>query len=49
MFGQDRAIRVYTTIDDLLLREFMCPGCGALLDSEVALPGDPFLKDRVMP
>lgn len=40
---------VYTTSDDLLLREFMCPGCGALLDSEVALPGDPFLDDRVMP
>ena len=40
---------VYTTHPDLLLREFACPGCGALLDSEIALPGDPFLEDRVEP
>ncbi len=40
---------VYTTHDDLVLREFACPGCGALLDSEVALAGDPFLNDRVVP
>ena len=29
----------------VLLRRFSCPGCGALLDSETALPGDPFLND----
>lgn len=38
---------IYTTNDDLLLREFVCPGCGALLDSEIALPDDPFLQDRL--
>lgn len=30
---------------DVLLRNFSCPRCAALLDSEVALPGDPFLND----
>lgn len=29
----------------VVLREFACPGCGALLDTETALPGDPFLED----
>lgn len=37
----------YTARDDVLLRRFCCPGCGALLDSETALPGDPFLDDVV--
>lgn len=32
---------------DLLLRQFSCPGCGHLLDSETALPEDPFLYDIV--
>lgn len=32
---------------DLLLRQFSCPSCGGLLDSEVALPDDPFLYDLV--
>lgn len=32
---------------DVLLRRFACPACAALLDSEVALPGDPFLDDIV--
>ena len=31
--------------DAVVLRQFVCPGCGALLDSETALPGDPFLND----
>jgi len=31
----------------LLLREFSCPACGQLLDSEVALPEDPYLDDIV--
>lgn len=34
---------------DVQLRRFSCPGCGTLLDSEVALPDDPFLKDEVQP
>jgi acetone carboxylase gamma subunit len=29
------------------LRRFFCPGCGALLDTETALAGDPFLDDVV--
>lgn len=32
---------------DVTLRRFSCPGCGCLLDSEVALPDDPFLDDIV--
>ena len=32
---------------DLMLRQFVCPSCGHLLDSETALPGDPFLYDRI--
>lgn len=37
----------YTTGPDVQLREFFCPGCLTLLDSETALPGDPFLNDIV--
>jgi hypothetical protein len=33
--------------DKVLLRRFSCGGCGALLDSETALPGEPFLEDIV--
>jgi acetone carboxylase gamma subunit len=33
--------------EKLLLREFSCVGCGSLLDSETALPEDPFLYDTV--
>ncbi len=32
---------------DVVIRQFSCPSCGALLDSETALPGDPFLEDVV--
>ena len=32
---------------DVHLRRFYCKSCGTLLDSEVALPGEPFLADRV--
>lgn len=39
----------YTTGKDVLLRQFYCPACGALLDTESALPGDPFLNDVVEP
>lgn len=37
----------YTTSDKLRLRQFSCPGCGTLLDTELALPGDPFLEDQL--
>ena len=37
----------YSAGENVLLRFFFCPGCGALLDSETALPGDPFLDDVV--
>lgn len=32
----------------VILREFACPGCGALLDAETALDGDPFLDDVLL-
>ncbi|MFA7282688.1 MAG: acetone carboxylase subunit gamma [Sterolibacterium sp.] len=31
----------------VVLRYFACPGCGSLLDTETALPEDPFLDDVV--
>jgi N-methylhydantoinase B len=37
----------YATGADLVLREFCCPRCGALLDSETALRGEPWLLDRL--
>jgi acetone carboxylase gamma subunit len=37
----------YCTGQGLLLRQFCCPGCGALLDTEMALPGEPLLDDRL--
>lgn len=33
----------------VVLRRFSCPGCGALLDAETALPEDPFLDDVLDP
>lgn len=32
---------------DVLLRRFYCPSCGTTLDTETALPGEPFLVDHV--
>jgi acetone carboxylase gamma subunit len=32
----------------VMLRQFCCPACGALLDTETALPDDPFLDDVVV-
>jgi acetone carboxylase gamma subunit len=32
----------------VVFRQFSCPQCGRLLDSETALPEDPFLEDIVM-
>ena len=37
----------YTTNEQVLLRSFVCPGCGVLLETEVALAGDPFLEDLI--
>ena len=37
----------YSNAANVLLRRFYCPGCAALLDSETALAGDPFLNDVV--
>lgn len=34
---------------DTILRLFSCRGCGALLDTETALPKEPFLDDIVIP
>jgi len=31
----------------VVLRRFCCPRCGHLLDTETALPDDPFLEDLV--
>jgi acetone carboxylase gamma subunit len=31
-----------------IFRQFSCPQCGSLLDSETAMPEDPFLEDIVM-
>ena len=35
----------YTTGPGVVLRQFVCPACGSLLDVETALAGDPFLND----
>lgn len=37
----------YSTGEQVLLRVFSCPHCGALLDAETALPGEPFLRDEI--
>jgi len=34
-----------STHSEVEIRHFSCPACGALLDSETALPEDPFLDD----
>jgi acetone carboxylase gamma subunit len=39
--------KAYTGAREAMLRQFGCPNCGALLDSEMALPGEPFLDDIV--
>jgi acetone carboxylase gamma subunit len=31
----------------VVLRQFSCPHCGRLLDTETALPEDPYLEDLV--
>ena len=37
----------YASADHVVLRQFYCPGCGALLDSETAMSDDPFLNDVI--
>ena len=38
---------VFRTEGSVVLRQFYCPSCGTTLDCETALPGEPFLIDRV--
>jgi acetone carboxylase gamma subunit len=33
---------------ETVLRQFVCRGCGSLLDTETALPGEPFLEDTLV-
>jgi acetone carboxylase gamma subunit len=35
----------YTTMDGVKLREYVCPGCGALLECETVYEDDPPLLD----
>ncbi len=37
----------YASGGEVMLRSFCCPICGALLDTETAIPGDPYLRDRL--
>ena len=37
----------YSSGGEVVLRGFCCPGCGLLLDTEIAMPGDPYLHDRI--
>jgi len=39
--------KAYTGAPEAILRQFSCPSCGTLLDTEMALPGEPFLDDIV--
>lgn len=32
----------------VVLRRFACGSCGSLLETEVSLPEDPFLEDRII-
>jgi len=37
----------YSAGEQVLLRSFACPNCGTLLDTEIAVAGDPFLDDII--
>ena len=39
--------KAYSGAPEAMLRTFCCPGCGKLLDTEMALPDEPFLNDIV--
>ncbi len=36
-----------TGAEGVVIRQFCCPGCGVLLDTETARPEDPVLEDRL--
>jgi acetone carboxylase gamma subunit len=38
----------YTAAEKVMLRNFACPDCGTLLDTEIALEDDPFLDDILL-
>lgn len=38
---------MFRTESPVMFRRFYCPSCGETLDAETALPGEPFLIDRV--
>lgn len=40
---------VHLANPDVRIREFSCPSCGHLLDTETAMNGDPFLNDIIYP
>jgi len=44
---KEAAGAAYTNHPRILLRQFYCPGCAALLDAEQALAEDPYLNDQV--
>ena len=37
----------YASGGEVLLRSFSCPDCGALLETETAMQGDPYLHDQI--
>jgi N-methylhydantoinase B len=39
--------RFRESVEGLLLRQWACPDCGTLLDTEVALEGDPATRDDI--
>lgn len=43
--SMNEIIAAYTTIDGVKLRQYACPSCGALLDSETVYADDPPLLD----
>ena len=46
-FPMNEIIAAYTTIDGLMLRQYACPSCGSLLDSETVYEDDPPLLDII--
>ena len=37
----------FSTGDEVILRSFICPSCGVLLDTEIAMKDDACLEDRI--
>ena len=43
---RERALRLDKLVDPLpQFRQFSCPGCGLLIENEIAIAEDPVLKD----